>query len=166
MNIKTIIKKVLGIYDFDREAERLINKSIKIYKKGGKVNSLRATRIYNKVCKNFNCSFPPYVEYGEGMYIAHPFGICIGRTAIIGKKCKIYPYAAVIAALKGDDERYRKGERRHAKIGDNCILGYGSMIIGPVTIGNNVIIAANAIVTKDVPDNTVVKNVNEIKEIS
>lgn len=73
MNIKLIIKKVLGIYDYDREAERLIDKSVKLHRKGGILNILRSKRIYNKICRDFNCSFPPYVEYGNNMYIAHPF---------------------------------------------------------------------------------------------
>ncbi len=41
-------------------------------------------------------------------------------------------------------------------IGDNCKIGAGSKILGGVTIGNNVFIGANAVVTKDVPDNAVV----------
>lgn len=92
------------------------------------------------------------------------FGITIGRTAIIGDNCKIYPYAAIIAAIKGDDKRYKNEERRHAKIGNDCILGYGCMIIGPITIGDDVLIAANAVVTKDVPAHTVVKNINDFRK--
>ena len=41
-------------------------------------------------------------------------------------------------------------------IGDNCYIGTGASILGPVTIGNNVTIAAGAVVVKDVPDNAVV----------
>lgn len=46
--IRYIIEKTLGIYNFDREAERLIQKSIRLYKSGNKINKLRAQRIYNK----------------------------------------------------------------------------------------------------------------------
>lgn len=46
-----------------------------------------------------------------------------------------------------------------AVIGDNCTLGAKSTIIGGVTIGNNVIVGANAVVTHDVPDNCVVAGV-------
>lgn len=161
--IRYIIKRILGIYNFDREAERLIQKSIRLYKSGNKVNKLRAQRIYNKICRDFNCAFPPYVEYGEGLYVSHSHGIVIGRTAIIGKRCKIYPHCTIIAALKGDEERKKTGQRRHAKIGDDCILGCKSTIIGPINIGDDVTIAAGAIVTKDVPSHTVVKNVNEFR---
>ena len=44
-------------------------------------------------------------------------------------------------------------------MGDNCYFGLGAKIFGNVTIGNNVTIGANAVVTKDIPDNAVVGGV-------
>ena len=44
-------------------------------------------------------------------------------------------------------------------IGDNVFLGLGCKVFGGITIGNNVIVAPNAVVTKDVPDNCVVAGV-------
>lgn len=41
-------------------------------------------------------------------------------------------------------------------IGDNCYIGTGATILGPVTIGDNVTIGAGAVVTKDIPSNVVV----------
>ena len=46
---------------------------------------------------------------------------------------------------------------------DNVIIGADSLIVGPITIGNNVIIGGGAIVTKDVPDNTIVVGINIFK---
>lgn len=165
MPFKNQLKRILGIYNYDREAERLIQKSISVYRKGGKLNRWRSIRLQNMILKNFNCSIPPYIDIGSNFYIAHPQGVTLGRTAKIGNNCRIYPYAAIIASVKGDYERSKNDIRRHAIVGDNCVLGYGCMIIGPITIGDNVVIAAGAIVTKDVPSNCMVKNVNEIKEI-
>jgi len=51
-------------------------------------------------------------------------------------------------------------QRRHAKIGDDCFLGNGAVVVGAVTIGNDVTIGAGALVTKDVPSHTVVKGIN------
>lgn len=42
------------------------------------------------------------------------------------------------------------------KIGDNVYVGMGAYIMPGVTIGNNVIVAAGAIVTRDVEDNIIV----------
>lgn len=44
-------------------------------------------------------------------------------------------------------------------IGDNCFIGIGACIMGGVKLGNNVIVATHAVVTKDVPDNSVVAGV-------
>lgn len=44
-------------------------------------------------------------------------------------------------------------------IGDNCYIGAGVTILGPIHIGDNVTIAAGAVVTKDVPDNAVIAGV-------
>jgi serine O-acetyltransferase len=41
-------------------------------------------------------------------------------------------------------------------IGDNCYIGTGVTILGPIKIGNNVTIGAGSIVVKDVPDNAVI----------
>lgn len=51
------------------------------------------------------------------------------------------------------------GSERHPILGNNIIFGANSIVVGPITVGNNVIIAAGAVVTKDVPDNCVVGGV-------
>ncbi len=157
--IKRIIKIVLGIYDYDREAEKLIYKSIQLYHRGGKINQWRAIRLYNYIRRTFCCNIYPGITIGSGTYIAHAHDVCIGKTAVIGNNCRIYPHSDITAAVKNDSMR----QRRHAIIGDDCILGNGCTVIGPIKVGDNVTIAARAIVTKDVPSHMVVKNVNEFR---
>ena len=161
--MKDFIKRILGIYEFDRLAEKLIKKSIYLYHKGDKFNFWRAIRIYNKIRKNYNCNIFPGISVGENLYIAHAHNVLIGKTTIIGNNCKFYPNSYIVAAVKGDEERWNNRERRHAKIGNDCIIGNSALIIGPIEIGNDVTIAAGAIVTKNVPDHSVVKNTNEIR---
>jgi len=50
----------------------------------------------------------------------------------------------------------RKSFRRPIVIGDNVFVGTGAIILPGVRIGNNIIVAAGSVVTKDVPDNIVV----------
>ncbi len=163
MIAKYILKKLLGIYDYDREGERLIKKSTKLFKSGTKINRYRAIRIYNKLRHDYACAVWPGVYIDDSVYISHAHDIYIGTTASIGKKCKIYPGIKIIAAVKGDEERNEQHIKRHAKIGDGCVLGAGCTIIGPITVGDDVFIAAGAIVTKDIPAHSVVKNVNDIR---
>lgn len=62
--IKIKIEKVLGIFDYDVEARKLIAKSLNYYNKG-KIKKLISLRIYNKLMMEFNCSIPPYLEVGK-----------------------------------------------------------------------------------------------------
>jgi len=86
---------------------------------------------------------------GPGLYIAHP-GFCWADSFCkMGKNCSILP-----RVLIGKKRSGLMGTQIF--IGDNCYIGTGSTILGPVKIGNNVIIAANSLVNKDIPDNCVV----------
>ena len=88
---------------------------------------------------------------GPGFYPRHQGFVRIGPTTHIGKNCSVMPM--VIFAKKSPEEF------SDISVGDNCYVGTGAIIIGPVTIGNNVTIAAGAVVTKDVPDNAIVAGV-------
>jgi serine O-acetyltransferase len=164
--IKELIKRILGIYDFDRLAEKEIKKSIKIYNNGGKINYFRSIRIYNKIRRRFNCDIYPGIKFGKNNYIAHPNNILIGKTTEIGNNNKIYPNCIMAANLKNDKFLSENNIRRHPKIMDNCIIGAGAILLGPIIIGNNSIIGAGSIVTKNVPDNTIVTGINKFKKNS
>ena len=84
-------------------------------------------------------------------------------TAEIGDNCKVYPFFIAMAAVKNDRELINNHIRRHPKIGNDCMLCSKATVIGPVTIGDDVIIGACAIVTKDVPSHSVVKGLNQIR---
>ena len=103
------------------------------------------------------------VKIGKNLEIRNPNCIGIGKTAEIGDNCKVYPCFTCAAAVKGDRNRIRNHIRRHAKFGNDCILGAKATVIGPVIIGDDVTIGACAIVTKDVPSHSVVKGLNQIR---
>lgn len=73
----------------------------------------------------------------------------IKRNCKIGLNCTILPGVVIgNKHLNSDDD--------WAIIGNNCYIGLGAKIFGKVTIGDNVTIGANAVVTKDIPSNTTV----------
>lgn len=77
------------------------------------------------------------------------WGWCIiNCKARIGKNITLYPGVTIGASASGVPV-----------IGDNVFIGLGAKVFGGITIGNNVIIAPNAIVTKDVQPDTVVGGV-------
>ncbi len=163
MSLKQLIFRLLNIDNYDRRGERLIKKSISLYHKGGNLNRNRGIRISHIVHRDFACEISPRVTIGNNLYIAHPHGIHIGKTTVIGDDCKIYPGVTIVSSLKGDHELKEQGLTWHARIGNDVILGARCLIVGHVVIGDDVIIGAGATVTKDVPPHTVVKNVNEFR---
>ena len=86
------------------------------------------------------------VQIGKGLFIDHGMGVVIGETTIIGDNCLLYQ--GVTLGGTGKD----KG-KRHPTLGDNVMVGAGAKVLGPINIGNNVKVAANAVVLKDIPDN-------------
>jgi len=86
---------------------------------------------------------------GEGMYIGHFGDIHIGPVTI-GKYCNI-SQGVTIGLGRIETDRYGL-----PIIGDNVYIGPGAKIFGRIRIGNNVSIGANAVVSKDIPDNAIV----------
>lgn len=167
MGLKSFIQRVIktfgGVYNYDRVVEKKIKKSIALYQKGGFFYKTKAMRLHLKIREKYGVCIPPSVQVGQNFYIAHGHDINIGRTAVVGNNCRIYPGFYVVASVKEEDLAYEKGKRRHAIIGNDCMCGAKSMIVGAVTIGDNVTIGAGALITKDVPSHTVVKGVNQFR---
>lgn len=109
---------------------------------------LRFKRIQNRCGIELN----QHTEIGYGLRLPHKGGIIIHVQARIGNNCEIMQGVTIgNNILKSRDEV--------ADIGDEVLLCSGAKIIGKVKIGNTVIVGANAVVTHDVPDNTIVGGV-------
>lgn len=87
---------------------------------------------------------------GPGLYIPHIGFLRVATKARVGKNCIIAP--GVVIGTKHTFDNV-------ATIGDNVEIALGAKIIGKVSIGNNVIIAPNSVVVKDIPDNCVVSGI-------
>ena len=151
-----------GCYNFDSACEKSVKKSLALWEKGGKINAWRAKRIWRRNREKYCCDFYPGVHVGNDLRIEHSQGILIGKTTIIGDDVRIYQGVNVIAKTVGDQELIDSGVRRHALIGNHVTLCAGCTIIGPIEIGDNCLIGARAIVTHDIPPNSVVIGTNRI----
>lgn len=89
----------------------------------------------------------PGAKIGKGFFIDHGMGVVIGETAEIGDNCLLYQ--GVTLGGTGKD----KG-KRHPTLGNNIMVGSGAKVLGPINVGDNCKIAANAVVLKDVPPNS------------
>lgn len=89
----------------------------------------------------------PGAKIGKGLFIDHGTGVVIGETAEIGDNCILYQGVTLGGTGKG------KG-KRHPTLGNNVMVGCGAKVLGPFKIGDNVKIAANAVVLEAIPDNS------------
>ena len=111
----------------------------------------------------------PKAKIGKNLFIDHGMGVVIGETSDIGDNVTIYHMATlggISPSINSDDQRETK---RHPTLQDNVVVGSGAQVLGPITIGKNAKIGANAVVTKDVPENAVMvgipaKNVGTANE--
>jgi serine O-acetyltransferase len=90
-------------------------------------------------------------EIGPGLYFPHTIGTVLGAFKI-GRNAVIYHQVTIGA--KEMDLTFTAEKR--PIVGDNVIIGSGAKVLGGITIGHNVTIGANAVVTQSVPDNVVV----------
>jgi serine O-acetyltransferase len=81
-------------------------------------------------------------QFGEHLFIPHPYGVVVHASAVIGDRCTIYQGVTV-----GEDN-VRPGV---PTIGDDVVIGAGAAVLGPVHVGDGARIGANAVVLRDVP---------------
>ena len=96
----------------------------------------------------------PGAKIGKNLFIDHGMGVVIGETSQIGNNVTIYHSVTLGGISPSIDTERQRHEKRHPTIGDDVVIGSGAQILGPLTIGNNSRIAANAVVVKDVPENS------------
>ena len=108
----------------------------------------------------------PKANIGKNLFIDHGMGVVIGETSEIGDNVTIYHMATLGGISPSINSNEQRNIKRHPTLKDNVVVGSGAQILGPVTVGKNAKIGANAVVTKDVPENAVMvgipaKNVGE-----
>lgn len=96
------------------------------------------------------CDLSTDAEIGPGLNIPHPSGVVIGNKVRIG--CRAYILQGV--TLGGRAGACDKDGRTQPWLGDDVLVGAGAKLLGPVHIGDNVDIGANAVVVHDIPSNS------------
>ena len=89
---------------------------------------------------------------GRRLVIDHGTGIVIGATTEIGDDCLIYQGVTLggTGIVQG---------KRHPTLGNNVMVGCGAKVLGPIRMGDNARVAANAVVLREVPANSTVVGV-------
>ena len=94
----------------------------------------------------------PGAKIGRRFFIDHGMGIVIGETSIIGDDCLIYQ--GVTLGMTG-----KHGGKRHPTLGNNVMVGANATVLGDIHVGDNAKIAAGAVVVHEVPHDTTVAGV-------
>ena len=123
-----------------RKAAKYGNRSIR-----GSIYELLMRRYGYK----YGFQIPSSTSIGEGFYIGHFGTVVINGNTKIGKNCNVAHGVTIGRTNRGS----RKG---YPTLGNRVWIGTGSVIVGNVRIGNNVLIAPNSFVNVDVPDNSLV----------
>jgi serine O-acetyltransferase len=89
----------------------------------------------------------PRAEVGPGLYIGHFGGVILGEVKM-GSNCNLSPGVVLGQAVRGP----KKGR---PTIGDRVYIAAGAKLFGKITIGDDVAIGANAVVTESLPDKAV-----------
>lgn len=92
----------------------------------------------------------PGATIGKGFFVDHGAGVVIGETAILGDNCVLFHNVTLGGTGK-------HGGKRHPSLGNDVFVGTGATLLGPISVGNNVKIGANAfVVMRDVPNDCTV----------
>jgi serine O-acetyltransferase len=118
---------------------------------GGALHRFLSRLAWLSGVRAFGCYISPSAEIGEGFFLPHPVGIVIGEDVRVGRNVTIYQNVTL-------------GRRNHAEtaypdIGDNVVIYAGAVIVGPVRVGVGAVIAANAVITCDIPAGAVAKGI-------
>ena len=112
----------------------------------------------------------PKAKIGKNLFIDHGMGVVIGETSEIKDDVTIYHMVTLGGISPSINSNDQRNVKRHPTLEDKVVVGSGAQILGPVVVGKNAKIGANAVVTKDVPENAVMvgipaKNINTTSEL-
>lgn len=107
---------------------------------------------YRWKCAKLGIDLREDTKIGKGFCLAHCGGIVINASTTIGENCLLFQGVTIGGMLQGEKLLF-------PKIGNHVTIFAGAKVIGNVTIGDNVVIGANAVVTKDVCSGAVVAGI-------
>jgi len=105
--------------------------------------------LLNHYSYKYGFQIMPNTKIGKGLYIGHRGTVVINGQTEIGDNCTLTHLVTIGQANRGE----RKG---CPKIGERVWIGAGAVVVGKITIGDNVLIAPNSYVNFDVPSNSMV----------
>ncbi len=94
----------------------------------------------------------PGATIGKRLVIDHAIGVVIGETADIADDVTLYHNVTLGGISPAVESEAQVNVKRHPTLLEGSIIGSGAQVLGPVTVGRNARVGANAVVVKDVPE--------------
>lgn len=113
-------------------------------------SKIRVFLIQRELAIKYGINISPSARIGKGLHFPHPTSIVIGACVNAGENLTVYQNTTIGGARKGDVKK-----NNQPIIGNNCTLFAGAMILGKVSVGDNVIIGANSCLLESVDDNCI-----------
>lgn len=119
----------------------------------------RASRLQALYFLFFNifwsCDIRADASFGPGMFFPHPFGIVVAPRTVIGGYCVMFNDVTFGKKYPGTLDDF-------PRIGKNVLIGPGARLLGGITLGDDIVVGCNSVVTKSVPTGHTVVAVNQI----
>lgn len=115
-----------------------------MYHRGTRLPSLWLT---DRVLAISGAELQPMSRIGGGLVLKHTTGLVVGGEVVAGDRLTLHQNVTL-----GDRHPFG-GQPR---LGDDVTIGAGACVLGPITVGDRVIVAANSVVTEDIPEDCVV----------
>lgn len=152
--MESIVKKFIRCMSAPKRAVRLVyvatTPSNYKYDLFNFVNYIKRKLYCSYLERRFSIFISPSVRIERGLVLPHPFGIVFGEGVVIGSNVTIYQHVTI-----GRKSRF---DARYPKIGSYTVLYPGAVIIGPISLGENVRVGANQVIDCDIDDETIVRH--------
>ncbi|MCK0111983.1 serine O-acetyltransferase [Ornithinimicrobium sp. F0845] len=100
----------------------------------------------------------PGAQVGRRLFIDHGMGVVIGETAEVGDDVMMY-HAVTLGG------RANAKIKRHPTVESGAVLGAGARLLGPIVVGKDAQVGANAVVVKDVPSRATAVGVPAVNRV-
>ncbi len=96
----------------------------------------------------YGCAIAPTARLFGGLILPHPQGIVIGAEVVIGPRAWIFQNVTIGGS---------PGKSGMPQVGSDARIYCGAVLTGPIRLGDNVMVGANVVVARDLPDRVVVR---------
>ena len=114
----------------------------------GPLGRAASSLIFWWVRHAYACAIAPTSRLHGGLILPHPQGIVVGGDAEVGPRCWIYHNVTLGGTV---------GRAGCPRVGADSRIFAGAVLVGPIVLGHGVMVGANVVVTRDVPDRCFVR---------